>query len=164
VTRCSYRIRSISVYNIDDRNWIGGPYDMHSARMNLRELLSTVTSELRTLIQCWYFVLRLLKIIVGPLRVSLLWNVYISGKCQRNFLKILLTDCSMPLRRIRVHVDYIYSYLYQDRIWQRAFVNTMTNTWVKGEELRRLPKEDSASQNMLFKNIKTLVKITACRG
>jgi hypothetical protein len=120
---------------------------------NLRELQSTVTWELRKLIQCWCFVLKLLKIIVSLLRVILLWNVYISVKCQRKFLKIL--------KRVRVRVDCIY--LIQDRIWERAFVNTVTNTWVKGGELRRLPKEDSAPQNVLFENMKTLLKITMFR-
>ena len=158
MTCSSYRNRSISVYNIDVRNWIEGPYDMHSAHMNLRELQSTVTWELRTLIQCWRFVSRLLKIVFGLLRVPLLWDVYISVKCQRKFLRILRLDGNMSLKRIRVLVDCIY--LIQDRIWERAFVNTVTNTWVKGRELRWLPKEDSALQNMLFKNMKTLLKIT----
>jgi len=134
---------------------------MRSAHMNLRQLRSTVTWELGTLIQCWHFVLRLLKIIVGLLRVTLLWNVYITIKCQRKFLKILRLDGSMSLKRKRVRVDCIY--LIQDRIWERAFVNTVTNTWVKGGELRRLPVEDFAPQNMLFENMKTLLKITTFR-
>jgi len=66
----------------------------------------------------------------------------------------------MSLKRVRARVDCIY--LIQDRIWERAFVKTVTNTCVKGEELRRLPK-DSAPQNMLFKNMKTLLKITTFR-
>lgn len=96
-----------------------------------------------------------------PLRVTLLWNVYISVKCQRKFLKFLRLDGNVSLKKIRVRVDCIY--LIQDRIWERAFVNTVTNTWVIGGELRWFPKEDSAPQNMLFKNMKTPSKITTFR-
>lgn len=76
-------------------------------------------------------------------------------------MKILRLVGNMSLKRKRVRVDCIY--LIQDRVWERAFVKIVTNICVKGGELHRLPKEDSAPQNVLFKNMKTPLKITTFR-